>query len=237
MFRPCIDLRNGKVVQIVGGTLDDAGTSTLTRFQSEHPPSWYAELYRKDGLTGGHVIALGPGNEAAAREALGAWPGGLQYGGGVNLDNASTWLEAGASQVIVTSWVFRDGLLDRQRLADLVQRVGKDRLVLDLSCRKRDGRYWVVTDRWQRFTSLEVDEAVCVLGCHLASEGDEASVDRVMELLRSGNGLFKSIESLSRRWLETVSGTHLERRAALVLLLTTLETALEDGEEEFGEGP
>ena len=161
MFRPCIDLRNGKVVQIVGGTLDDAGTSTLTRFQSEHPPSWYAELYRKDGLTGGHVIALGPGNEAAAREALGAWPGGLQYGGGVNLDNASTWLEAGASQVIVTSWVFRDGLLDRQRLADLVQRVGKDRLVLDLSCRKRDGRYWVVTDRWQRFTSLEVDEAVC----------------------------------------------------------------------------
>jgi phosphoribosylformimino-5-aminoimidazole carboxamide ribotide isomerase len=154
-------LRNGKVVQIVGGTLDDAGTSTLTRFQSEHPPSWYAELYRKDGLTGGHVIALGPGNESAARDALGAWPGGLQYGGGVNLDNASAWLEAGASQVIVTSWVFRDGLLDRQRLADLVQRVGKERLVLDLSCRKRDGRYWVVTDRWQRFTSLEVDEAVC----------------------------------------------------------------------------
>jgi phosphoribosylformimino-5-aminoimidazole carboxamide ribotide isomerase len=161
VFRPCIDLRNGKVVQIVGGTLDDAGTSTLTRFQSEHPPSWFAKLYRKDGLTGGHVIALGPGNESAARDALGAWPGGLQYGGGVNFDNASAWLEAGASQVIVTSWVFRDGLLDRQRLADLVQRVGKERLVLDLSCRKRDGRYWVVTDRWQRFTSLEVDESVC----------------------------------------------------------------------------
>ncbi|NBP24061.1 MAG: phosphoribosylformimino-5-aminoimidazole carboxamide ribotide isomerase, partial [Proteobacteria bacterium] len=93
MFRPCIDLRNGKVVQIVGGTLDDAGTSTLTRFQSEHPPSWYAELYRNDNLTGGHVIALGPGNESAARDALGGWPGGLQYGGGVNFDNASAWLE------------------------------------------------------------------------------------------------------------------------------------------------
>ena len=195
MFRPCIDLRNGKVVQIVGGTLDDAGTSTLTRFQSEHPPSWYAELYRKDGLTGGHVIALGPGNEAAAREALGAWPSGLQYGGGVNLDNASTWLEAGASQVIVTSWVFRDGLLDRQRLADLVQRVGKDRLVLDLSCRKRDGRYWVVTDRWQRFTSLEVNEAVCHDLAQSCSEFLIHAVD--VEGLCQGIDL-ELVESLSR---------------------------------------
>ena len=195
MFRPCIDLRNGKVVQIVGGTLDDAGTSTLTRFQSEHPPSWFAKLYQKDGLTGGHVIALGPGNESAARDALSAWPGGLQYGGGVNLDNASAWLEAGASQVIVTSWVFRDGLLDRQRLADLVQRVGKERLVLDLSCRKRDGRYWVVTDRWQRFTSLEVDKAVCRDLAKSCSEFLIHAVD--VEGLCQGIDL-ELVESLSR---------------------------------------
>jgi phosphoribosylformimino-5-aminoimidazole carboxamide ribotide isomerase len=161
VFRPCIDLRNGKVVQIVGGTLTDSGAGTRTNFESDKPPGWFAELYRRDGLVGGHVIALGPGNESAAREALGAWPGGLQYGGGVNLDNAESWLEAGAAKVIVTSWVFREGRLDLERLQDLVARIGPDRLVLDLSCRKRDGRHWVVTDRWQKFTDLEVDAATC----------------------------------------------------------------------------
>ena len=161
MFRPCIDLRNGKVVQIVGGTLTDSGAGTRTNFESDKPPGWFADLYRRDGLEGGHVIALGPGNEAAAREALAAWPGGLQYGGGVSLDNAEAWLAAGASKVIVTSWVFREGRLDQERLERLVARIGKDRLVLDLSCRRRDGRHWVVTDRWQKFTELEVDAATC----------------------------------------------------------------------------
>ncbi len=156
VFRPCIDLRAGKVVQIVGGTLNDQNTGVRTNFVSDKPPAWYAELYRRDELTGGHVIALGPNNESAAREALGAWPGGLQYGGGVTPDNARVWLDAGASKVIVTSWVFREGRLDAERLRQLVTRVGRDRLVLDLSCRRRDRRYYVVTDRWQKFTDLVV---------------------------------------------------------------------------------
>ncbi len=156
MFRPCIDLHDGKVKQIVGGTLDDASGEAKTNFVSERPPSWYAELYRGDSLSGGHVIKLGPGNDAAAREALAAWPGGLQIGGGITADNAAQWLEAGASHVIVTSWVFRDGVLDEERLEKLVGTVGRERLVLDLSCRKRDGAYFVCTDRWQKFTRLEV---------------------------------------------------------------------------------
>ena len=157
MFRPCIDLHDGKVKQIVGGTLTDNGAGLRTNFVSERPASWFAELYKKDGLTGGHVIQLGAGNEAAAREALTAFPGGLHLGGGVNLDNAKGWLDAGASHVIVTSWVFRDGQLDFERVRALVAAIGKERLVLDLSCRVRDGKYWVVTDRWQKFTEFEVN--------------------------------------------------------------------------------
>ncbi len=144
------------MVQIVGGTLSDSGSGVRTNFEADHPPEWFAARYREDDLRGGHVIALGPGNDAAARAALGAWPGGLQYGGGVNADNARDWLDSGASHVIVTSWVFRDGRLETDRLAELVRRVGRSRLVLDLSCRLRDGRYFVVTDRWQKFTDLEV---------------------------------------------------------------------------------
>jgi phosphoribosylformimino-5-aminoimidazole carboxamide ribotide isomerase len=159
VFRPCIDLHEGKVKQIVGGTLSDAAGVLRTNFVSERPASWYAELYRRDGLKGGHIIQLGPGNEAAAREALAAFPGGLQLGGGVNEDNTSDWFASGASHVIVTSWVFREGRLDEERLARLVAKIGRERLVLDLSCRKRDGAYWVVTDRWQKFTTLEVNVA------------------------------------------------------------------------------
>lgn len=144
------------MVQIVGGTLTDSGEGTRTRFESRRPAAWYADLYRRDDLRGGHVIQLGPGNEAAAEAALAAHPGGLQLGGGVNASNARRWLEAGASHVIVTSWVFRDGRLDAERLDELRRLVGRERLVLDLSCRRRDGRYWVVTDRWQRFTEVEV---------------------------------------------------------------------------------
>ena len=159
MFRPCIDLRDGRVTQIVGGTLTDSGAGVRTNFVAEQPPGWFAERYRRDGLSGGHVIQLGPGNEAAAREALAAWPGGLQLGGGVTADNAPAWLEAGASQVIVTSWVFRDGRLERDRLRQLVALIGRDRLVLDLSCRKRSDDYFVVTDRWQKFTELTLSAA------------------------------------------------------------------------------
>lgn len=169
MFRPCIDLREGKVVQIVGGTLSDHGQGVQTNFVSDRPPRWFAELYRHDDLRGGHVISLGPGNEAAARDALTAWPGGLQFGGGVTLGNAATWLDAGASHVIVTSWVFREGRLDTDRLRELVARIGRDRLVLDLSCRKRGDDYFVVTDRWQKFTDLKVaKETLGALSAHCA---------------------------------------------------------------------
>lgn len=156
MFRPCIDLHEGKVKQIVGGTLSDAPGQLRTNFVSDRPPDWFAKLYQRDGLTGGHVIMLGPGNEAAARSALAAFPGGMHVGGGINADNARGWLDAGASHVIVTSWVFRDGKMDESRLKELVKRIGKERLVLDLSCRKRGGDYFVVTDRWQKFTDLKI---------------------------------------------------------------------------------
>ena len=157
MFRPCIDLREGNVVQIVGGTLGGDPRGVRTNFVANHPAAWFAELYRRDGLKGGHVILLGPGNEAAARSALAAYPGGLQLGGGVNVDNATTWLDAGASHVIVTSWVFREGRVDGARLKQLVGTVGRNRLVLDLSCRKRGAEYFVVTDRWQKFTELALN--------------------------------------------------------------------------------
>jgi len=185
MFRPCIDLHEGKVKQIVGGTL--GGSGLRTNFVSDHPAAWFAELYKRDGLTGGHVIMLGPGNETEARAALAAFPGGLQIGGGINAQNARDWLDAGASHVIVTSWVFREGRVDWERLGELVKAVGKDRLVLDLSCRKQvqspkskvqspestrlrcalprqevqspkllQSDYFVVTDRWQKFTGLAI---------------------------------------------------------------------------------
>jgi phosphoribosylformimino-5-aminoimidazole carboxamide ribotide isomerase len=157
MFRPCIDLHEGKVKQIVGGTLSDAPGQLRTNFISDRPASWFAELYKSDGLKGGHIIMLGPGNEMAANFALDAYPGGMHIGGGINARNAAHWLKAGASHVIVTSWVFRDGQMDAVRLAELYRAVGKGHLVLDLSCRKLDGDYFVVTDRWQKFTNLKIN--------------------------------------------------------------------------------
>ena len=154
MFRPCIDLHEGKVKQIVGGTLGAEPGRLRTNFVSDRPAAWYAGLYQRDGLKGGHVIMLGPGNEIAAQSALRAYPGGLQVGGGIDAGNAGVWLDAGASHVIVTSWVFREGRLDWERLAKMVETAGKQRLVLDLSCRRRGEDYVVVTDRWQKFTEL-----------------------------------------------------------------------------------
>jgi phosphoribosylformimino-5-aminoimidazole carboxamide ribotide isomerase len=156
MFRPCIDLHEGKVKQIVGGTLGEDQSQVRTNFVAERPSGWYADLYRRHGLTGGHVIMLGPGNRDAALEALGAYPGGLQVGGGIDAENAGGFLDAGASHVIVTSWVFRNGALDRERLSAMIAAVGRERLVLDLSCRRRGDDYFVVTDRWQKFTDLRV---------------------------------------------------------------------------------
>src|SRR5881394_3850379 len=126
MFRPCIDLHEGKVKQIVGGTLSDAPGQLRTNFISERPASWFAELYKRDGLTGGHVIMLGPGNEPAARAALRAYPKGLQIGGGITQENAASFLDDGASHVILTSLVFREGKLDRSRLKSLTAAIGRN---------------------------------------------------------------------------------------------------------------
>ncbi|GJN87128.1 hypothetical protein Rhopal_000073-T1 [Rhodotorula paludigena] len=157
VFRPCIDLHNGAVKQIVGGTLD---TSSLrTNFVSQHPSEYYAELYRKNDLTGGHVIKLGPGNDDAARSALQAWPNGLQVGGGINESNAQEWLDAGAEKVIVTSYLFPGAKFDEDRLRRLAEKVGKERLVVDVSCRRRDNRWIVAMDRWQVMTDMEVNAA------------------------------------------------------------------------------
>lgn len=160
-FRPCIDIHDGVVKQIVGSTLTDKkGDIPVTNFTSIKPPEWFAHLYRKDNLSGGHVIQLGKGNETAARNALQAWPGGLQLGGGVTIDNAARWLDAGASAVIVTSWVFHQGIIDIERLSRLVKAIGAERLVLDLSCRKKEDAYYIVTDRWQTFTREAVNDTL-----------------------------------------------------------------------------
>jgi phosphoribosylformimino-5-aminoimidazole carboxamide ribotide isomerase len=156
-FRPCIDLHQGKVKQIVGGTLTDAGEGLRTNFVSPHGAAWFADLYRRDGLAGGHIIMLGPGNEAEARAALGAWPGGMQIGGGLDETNAVSWLEAGASHVIVTSWLFPGGTLSRDRLLRLSGLAGKERLVVDLSCRRRGDAWFVATNRWQTVTEVRID--------------------------------------------------------------------------------
>jgi phosphoribosylformimino-5-aminoimidazole carboxamide ribotide isomerase len=156
-LRPCIDIHGGRVKQIIGSTLSDQDSDSLrTNFASDELPSHYAEMYRQDTLTGGHIIMLGPGNEEAALDALGAWPGGMQIGGGITAENAPYWLENGAAAVIVTSYVFKDGKVNEERLRDLASLIGPEKLVIDLSCRKRDGRYYVVTDRWQKFTEIEI---------------------------------------------------------------------------------
>ncbi len=153
-FHPCIDIHEGKVKQIVGSTLSDKENRLVTNFQSDLSPAYYAEIYKNDNLTGGHVIMLGKGNETAAIQALNAYPGGLQVGGGIKPQNAFIYLDAGASHVIVTSYVFSEGKVQWERLEHFSKTVGKRKLVLDLSCKKREGQYFVVTNRWQNFTEL-----------------------------------------------------------------------------------
>ena len=173
-FRPCIDIHNGKVKQIVGGSLKDAGDQASENFVSGQDASFYAELYGNAGLKGGHVILLNgadsPYYEETRKQALLAlhtYPGGLQLGGGVHPENAEIYLDAGASHVIVTSYVFWNGQLSWENLEKMVKTVGREHLVLDLSCRKKDDRYYIVTDRWQKFTDVSVTlETMEELGDH-----------------------------------------------------------------------
>ena len=166
-FRPCIDIHNGKVKQIVGGSLKDHGDKAVENFVSGYDAAFYAELYKKDNLKGGHVILLNPvsseyyeKNRQQALAALKVFPGGLQVGGGVTAENAAEFIEAGASHVIVTSYVFREGQIQWDNLERLVHAVGKEHIVLGLSCRKKDASYYIVTDRWQTFTKIQVNEEI-----------------------------------------------------------------------------
>lgn len=163
-FRPCIDIHNGKVKQLVGGSLKDKGNQADENFVSEKDAAYYANLYKKDGIKGGHIIILNAGGSEFFKEskkqalaAIKAYPNGMQIGGGVTAINADDYIRAGATHVIVTSFVFKDGRVNYGNLKSLVKAVGKEHIVLDLSCRKKDGQYYIVTDRWQKFTDEVVN--------------------------------------------------------------------------------
>ena len=184
-FRPCIDLHQGQVKQIVGGSLTDSGADT--NFISSHDAAYYAQLYREHNLTGGHVIALGPNNQEQVLQALAAYPNGMQFGGGVNLENAAEYLKAGASHVIVTSYLFENGHFSWPRLEAIKAEVGAEHLVLDLSCRKTAEGWMIATNRWQTVTATAVDQqTLAELEKHCAEflvhaadvEGLQAGIDQ-----------------------------------------------------------
>lgn len=202
-FRPCIDIHNGKVKQIVGGSLEDKGDQAAENFVSGKSAADYARLYRGAGLKGGHIIMLNPSTsdyynatKAQAIAALKAYPGGMQVGGGIHPHNAGEFLDAGASHVIVTSYVFKDGVLNYDNLKKMVETVGKDRLVLDLSCRRRDGSYYIVTDRWQKFTQLELNPEVLE---ELSSYCDEFLIHAV-DVEGKAQGIEKELAGLLGSW-------------------------------------
>jgi phosphoribosylformimino-5-aminoimidazole carboxamide ribotide isomerase len=199
-FRPCIDLHNGKVKQIVGSSLSDGGTiGLITNFETDLSPAYFARMYKADGLLNGHVIMLGPGNEKAAIAALGAFPEGLHAGGGITPENAHAFLNAGASHVIITSFVFKNGIINWHNLEAMEKSVGRRRLVLDLSCKKINDRYFIATDRWQKITSTSIEGPTLEqLGKHCDEflvhavdvEGKQRGVDAVLvELLAQASPL------------------------------------------------
>ena len=158
-FRPCIDIHNGKVKQIVGSTLKDAGDLAKENFVSEKDAAFYAKLYQRYGLKGGHVILLNKEGspffeetKKQALSALAAYPGGLMVGGGITDENASEYLDAGASHVIVTSYLFEDAALSREKMRKLAEAVGKEHVVFDLSCKRFEDGYHIMSNRWQTKT-------------------------------------------------------------------------------------
>lgn len=164
-FRPCIDIHNGKVKQIVGSSLKDQGNKAAENFVALQDAAFFASLYREKGLKGGHIILLNPSDSEyyektrqQALLALSAYPFGLQVGGGIRPSNAEFFLKKGASHVIVTSYVFKDGQLHFNRLKEMVNAVGKEHLVLDLSCRRKGKEYYIVTDRWQNYTDVKLND-------------------------------------------------------------------------------
>ena len=202
-FRPCIDIHNGKIKQIVGGTLKDQGSQARENFVSCQDGAFYADFYKKDGIKGGHIILLNPRDSVYYPEtkrqamlALKAYPGGMQIGGGIRADNAGEFLAAGASHVIVTSYVFKEGKIHYGNLEKICRTVGKDRLVLDLSCRKKDGNYYVVTDRWQKFTREKVTEQLLDT---LSAYADEFLIHAV-DVEGKVYGIEKELVAMLGRW-------------------------------------
>lgn len=204
-FRPCIDIHNGKVKQIVGGSLMDKGDRAQENFVAEKDADYFAKLYEREGLTGGHIILLNKSNSPYFKEtkdqalkALQAYPGGLQIGGGIGKENALEYLEQGASHVIVTSAIFQDGQLSWEALRELSQATGKERLVLDLSCRKRDGQYYIVTDRWQTFTR----EVVSLDLLHRLSLYCDEFLIHGVDVEGKGSGMEEELVRLLGKWKE-----------------------------------
>lgn len=202
-FRPCIDIHNGKVKQIVGGSLSDEGNQAKENFVATQDASFYAKLYQDAGLKGGHIILLNAADSEyyeATREqailALKTYPGGLQVGGGITPENAEEFLNAGASHVIVTSYVFKDGKIHYDRLEKLVAAVGKEHLVLDVSCKKVGDHYLVVTDRWQKVTEEVVDEALLN---KLAQYCDEFLIHAV-DVEGKANGIERELVAMLGNW-------------------------------------
>lgn len=202
-FRPCIDIHNGRVKQIVGGSLRDENDGAAENFVADRDAAFYARMYRQEGLSGGHVILLNHRDSGYYKEtkmqalsALSAWPGGLQAGGGITPDNGLEFLQAGASHVIVTSYVFREGKVDYGNLEKMADTVGRKHLVLDVSCRKREGQYYVVTDRWQKFTDEAVNEALLN---RLSDYADEFLVHAV-DVEGKASGIEEELAALLGDW-------------------------------------
>lgn len=204
-FRPCIDIHNGKVKQIVGGSLKDQGDYAVTNFASEYGADFYAQKYKSDGIRGGHIILLNAKTseyyevtKEQALLALRTYPGGLQIGGGITADNAKEYIEAGASHVIVTSYVFQDGEVNWENLKNLCKAVGKEHIVIDLSCRKKDGAYYVVTNRWQTFTNVKVTHEIL----HQFAEYCDEFLVHGVDVEGKSSGVELGLVSLLAKWNE-----------------------------------
>ncbi|MCI6713881.1 MAG: phosphoribosylformimino-5-aminoimidazole carboxamide ribotide isomerase [Lachnospiraceae bacterium] len=202
-FRPCIDIHNGSVKQIVGSSLRDQNDAARENFVAKQDAAFFARLYQEYGIRNGHIILLNPVSspyynetKKQALSALAAYPGGLQVGGGITPDNAKEFLDAGASHVIVTSYVFKDGHIQYDRLKELVKTVGKDRLVLDLSARMKEDHYYIMTDRWQKYTDVELTEETLNM---LASYCDEFLVHAV-DVEGKANGIEKTLAARLGDW-------------------------------------
>lgn len=202
-FRPCIDIHNGKVKQLVGGTLKDKGNKAQENFVSQKGGAYYANMYKNNNLEGGHIIILNAADseyfEASkkqALEALAAYPKGMQIGGGINAENAAEYIENGASHVIVTSYVFKNGEVNYENLDKLVKAVGKSKIVLDLSCRKKNNDYYIVTDRWQTFTNIKLNEETME---HFSKYCDEFLIHGV-DVEGKGSGMEEELVKLLSKW-------------------------------------